>query len=197
MLKTNLLLKLQKDNNGILCTDNVIKHGISKTYLADYVRNNSLERVAKGIYVAKGAWPDDLYIMQLRFNGIIYSHETALYLLDLAEREPLQYTATVKTSYNYSSLSALGVKVYSIKKELFELGLTEVQSPNGHKLKCYNAERTICDILRSRKNIEIQDLQAALKTYTKSKSKNIPLLMRYAKELHVDKILRRYLEVLL
>lgn len=197
MLKSKLLLELKKDNDGILCTNTVINSGISKSYLADFVKKNSLERVAKGIYVDKDAWTDDLYLMQLRFKGIIYSHETALYLLDLADREPLQYSATVKTGYNYSSLTALGVKIYSIKKDLFELGLTEVQSPNQHPLKCYNSERTICDILRSRNNIEIQSLQTALKLYTNSKTKNIPLLMRYAKELRVEKILRRYLEVLL
>ena len=128
---------------------------------------------------------------------MIYSHETALYLLDLSDREPLQYTSTVKTGYNYSALSALGVKVYSIKKELYELGLINVLSPNSHNLRCYNAERTICDILRSRNNIEIQDLQTAITTYTRSTKKNIPLLMRYAKEFRVEKILRRYLEVLL
>ena len=54
-----------------------------------------------------------------------------------------------------------------------------------------------CDILRSRNNIEIQDFQNAIKNYMKSKSKNIPLLMRYAKELHVETILRKYLEVLM
>lgn len=101
------------------------------------------------------------------------------------------------TGYNYSALTALGMKVYSIKKDLFELGLTEVPSPNQHPLKCYNAERTICDLLRNRKNIEIQTLQTALKAYTNSKTRNIPLLMRYAEELKVEKILRRYLEVLL
>ena len=197
MLKSELLLKLQEENQGVLCVETAVKHGISKTYFAEYVKNNDLEKISHGIYIAQGAWKDELYLLQLRFKGMIYSHETALYLLDLSDREPQQYTSTVKTGYNYSALSALGVKVYSIKKELYELGLINVLSPNSHNLRCYNAERTICDILRSRNNIEIQDLQTAITTYTRSTKKNIPLLMRYAKEFRVEKILRRYLEVLL
>jgi len=61
----------------------------------------------------------------------------------------------------------------------------------------YNAERTICDLVRSRRNIEIQDLQSAVKGYVKRKNKNIPLLMRYAELFSVEKIIRQYLEVLL
>ena len=197
MLKSELLLKLQKDNYGVLCVETAVKHGISKPYFAEYVKNNAFEKVSHGVYIAQGAWKDELYLLQLRYKGIIYSHETALYLLDLADREPLQYTATVKTGYNYSALSALGTKVYSIKKELFDLGLINVLSPNGHHLRCYNAERTLCDILRSRNTVEIQDMQTALTIYARSTTKNIPLLMRYAKEFRVEKILRRYLEVLL
>jgi len=84
-----------------------------------------------------------------------------------------------------------------VKKELFGEGTVEMQSPAGHTLKTYNAERTICDLLRSRKNIEIQDLQAAIKGYVRIKEKNIPQLMRYAKMFSVEKLVRQYLEVLL
>ncbi len=67
----------------------------------------------------------------------------------------------------------------------------------GHLVKAYNAERTVCDLLCSRSNVEIQDLQSAMKEYLRSKEKNLPQLMRYAKEFRVEKILRPYLEVLL
>ena len=197
MLKSDLLKKIQKENNGILRTKTVVDNGISRTYFMEYVRKNKFEKISQGIYLAPNSWTDGLYLLQLRFKGIIFSHETALYLGDLTDREPLQYTVTVKTGYNYFALSQQNIKVYSIKKELYELGAIQILSPGGHELRCYNAERTLCDILRSRNNIEIQDFQNAIKNYIKSKSKNIPLLMRYAKELHVEAILRKYLEVLM
>ncbi|RHE89279.1 abortive phage infection protein, partial [Roseburia inulinivorans] len=55
----------------------------------------------------------------------------------------------------------------------------------------------ICDLLRSRKNIEMQVFQDALKQYAKRKDKNLRVLMKYAAMFHVEKILRPYLEVLL
>ena len=58
-------------------------------------------------------------------------------------------------------------------------------------------ERTICDMIRNRSQIEIQVFQDALKQYVKRKNKNLHLLMDYAKKLRVNNVLSKYLEVLL
>ena len=197
MQKLDLLNFLLNENNGILKTSDVIQAGISKPCFMDYVKKVGLEKVAHGVYMSREAWIDGMYLLQMRFGGTVFSHETALYLLGLAEREPLQHTVTVKTGYNYSALSKEGIKVYSIKQDSFETGLTTLQSPTGRALRVYNVERTICDIIRSRRYVEIQDFQSALKSYARLKEKNLPLLLRYAKEFRIEKILRQYMEVLI
>ena len=197
MSKKELLDELLKTKKGILKTSEVVKAGVSKPYFLEYVRNTKLEKVSQGIYIAKDAWNDEMFLLQARFPQVVFSHETALYLLDMAGREPLQFTITVKSGYHNDNLTALGVKVYSVKPELHEAGVVIVFSPNGHELRAYNMERTICDLIRSRSNVEIQDLQTAIKEYVKRTDKNLPLLMRYAKMFRIEKILRQYLEVLL
>ena len=197
MSKKEFLDKMLNQNGGVLLTREVVSAGISKTYFMDYVKKRDLERVAMGIYLSLDAWMDSFYLLQIRYPEVIFSHETALYLLGLAEREPLQFTVTAKAGYHAKSMAEQNIKVYRIKKELLEMGLITVRSPAGHILRSYNAERTVCDLLRNRSRVEIQDLQSALKEYTRSKDKNLPQLMRYAKELHVETLLRQYLEVLL
>ena len=197
MYKSELLDSMLKKNNGILRTYDAIQAGISKTYFLSYLKKHNFDKVAQGIYVSPDAWLDEMYLLQTRFPSAVFSHESALYLLNLAEREPLRFTITVRTGYNNANLKSKGVKVYSIKPDLFEIGLTKLQSPSGYTLRAYNAERTICDLIRSRSTVEIQDLLSGIKTYTRQKGKNIPLLMRYAKEFHTEKLLRQYLEVLL
>jgi len=197
MAKKEKLDFLLQENKGILKTADAVDAGISRSYFLEYVKERGLERVAQGLYLAQDAWEDGMYLLQARYSQAIFSHETALYLLGLAGREPLQYTVTVKAGYNVPTLKNAGIKVYTIKKELFETGAICLPSPAGHMLRVYNAERTVCDILRSRSNIEIQDMQTALKEYVKQKDKNLPLLMRYAKYFRVEKILGQYLEVLL
>ena len=98
----------------------------------------------------------------------VFSHETALFLHDLTDREPTEYEITVKNGYNPSKLKNDGIKVYTVKKEFHEKGI-----------------------------IMMQTLQTALKQYSKRKDKNLRLLMQYAKDFRVERILRQYLEILL
>ena len=67
----------------------------------------------------------------------------------------------------------------------------------GNDVPVYDMERTICDIIRSRNHIEIQTFQEALKGYARRRDKNLRTLMHYAELFRVEKILRKYLEVLL
>ena len=177
--------QLLETQDGMLRTAQVVSAGISKPVFYDYVHSRELERVAHGIYLSKDAWV------------AVFSHETALFFHDLTDREPLEYTVTVKTGYNPSKLKAEGVQVFTIKAELHGVGLTTAQTPFGHTVPVYDLERTICDLLRSRNNMEMQTFQGALKMYARRKDKDLRTLMRYAGMFRVEKILRQYLEVLL
>jgi len=197
MKKSETLDNFLNTNNGYIKTSDALSLGVSKTYFIEYVKSRELERVAHGLYMSHDAWYDEMFIIQVRYPEAVFSHETSLYLLDFAEREPTQYSITLKANSRTSILSKEGIKVYKIKKELFEVGLSTTQSSFGNKLRVYNLERTICDLLRSRNNIEFQEFQAAIKGYARLKEKDLPLLMRYAKLFSVEKIARHYLEVLL
>ena len=197
MGKFEMLDALLEKNKGYLRTSEVTQAGVSRPYLSQYVHNRKLERVSHGLYMSQDAWDDGMYVLQVRYPFAVFSHETALYLLNLAAREPISYSLTLKAGTNTAGLSKQGVRIYKVKAELFIEGITQASSPAGHTIRTYNAERTICDLLRSRRNIEIQDLQEALKGYMRSREKNIPLLMRYANLFSVEKITRQYMEVLL
>lgn len=197
MNKSDIISSLVEKNLGYLVVSDATAEGISRQYVTEYANSHGFERVAKGLYISEDAWPDGMYVIQMRYPHVVFSHETALYLCGLAEREPLRYTVTACTGQRTSYLSLAGVKVYTVKKELLEVGLSEMDSPMGHRLRVYDAERTVVDLLRSRSNVEIQTMQTALKEYVASKSKNVPQLMRIAKQFSVDKIISQYLEVLL
>lgn len=191
------LNEIISEQNGIVQTGQIVDCGITKPTFYKYAKENDLEKVAHGIYVSKDVWIDSMYIMHLRCEQIIFSHDTALYFHDLTDREPMQYAVTVKTGYNPSKLKDEGMQVYTIKKELHDLGKITMKTSFGHEVYVYDMERTICDLIRSRSNIEAQVFQDALKQYAKNKDKDLRKLMKYAKELHVENILRQYLEVLL
>jgi len=197
MSKFETLDSILQNNKGFIKTADAEASGISKTYFGQYIKERGLERAAHGLYMSPDAWNDEMYVIQVRYPSAVFSHETASYLLDLAEREPLQFAVTLKAAANTAGLTKDGIKVYKVKPELFEEGVIEVQTPSEQIVRVYNAERTICDLVRSRRKLDAQEVQAAFKAFMSKKDKNIPLLLRYAKAFNVEKIIRGYLEVLL
>ena len=197
MSKFEQLDRLLESQDGMLRTAQAITAGISKPTFYQFVRVRGLEQVAHGIYLSKNAWVDSMYLLHLRCPQAIFSHETALFVHDLSNREPLEYSITVKTGYNPTRLKDDGIKVFTIKTELHKVGLSIARTSFGHNVPVYDKERTICDVLRSRSQIEIQTFQDALKAYVRRKDKDLRTLMHYAKLFRVEKILRQYLGVLL
>lgn len=189
--------QLMERQDGMLRTGEALAAGISKPVFYQFVRSRGLEQAAHGIYLSKDAWVDAMYLLHLRCPQAIFSHETALFFHDLTDREPNPYSITVKTGYNPASLQADGIKVYTIKKELHDVGIVTMNTPFGNPVPVYDMERTICDLIRSRSGIEMQTFQDALKQYAKRKDKDLRKLMRYAQMFRVEKLLRQYLEVLL
>ena len=189
--------QLLQENDGWLTLKEVLEQGISKYEFYKFAEKSGLERAGQGIYVSADVWPDSMYLIHLRSAQAIFSHETALFLHDMTDREPSYYSVTVRTGYNPHRLKEDGIKVYTIRKELHELGKSNIKTPFGHIVPVYDIERTLCDILRSRNGVEIQVFQDALKSYAKRRDKNLRSLMQYAETLNVSAILKPYLEVLL
>jgi predicted transcriptional regulator of viral defense system len=198
--KANPIVKIRdilKERNGILLTADLLNYGIPRTYLSILEKSGEIQRISRGVYSAAGSMIDEMAGLQARYKGAIFSHETALYLLELTDRTPLFYSVTVPAGYNATSLKAKGAKVYFVNRSLYLVGLIIVKSSHGNDIKTFNLERTICDVLRSRNQIDVQQLNEALKRYVTKKERNIDLLYNYARRFRVQKIVREYIEVLL
>lgn len=188
---------LIEKSGGVITTKLADSHNIHREYLNEFIKLGKLERVAYGIYIAPDVWEDKMFIYQIRKNKMIYSHETALFLHDLTDRDPLDYCVTVPSGYNTSRLKQEGLIVRTIKKEFFEIGICTKKTVFGNEVKTYDMERTICDILRDRNNQDVSVLSDALKRYSRRRDKDLNRLMKYARLFKIEKVLRPYLEVLL
>ena len=197
MAMPNELQSVLKQNGGIVTTAQANEVGVSNERLRLLVHSGDLERVTTGIYVLPDEFTDKMFIVQLRRPKIIYSHETALFLHELTDRDPISYMVTVPTGYNPTRLREDGFTVFTIKRELHEIGVTKLTTMFGNSVTVYDLERTICDCLRSRNNLDIAVVTDALKRYVKRKDKNLNKLMQMAETFKVTKLLRGYMEVLL
>ncbi len=193
----NQILKMAKENNGLITTTQVTRAGINREHLRLLVERGLLERSDRGVYIVPTNIDDEMFNLQNRYKKGIFSHETALFLLDLTDKTPTRYSMTFPLNYNTSGLKSEKVIYYRVKNELHELGVICGKSPGGNDVRLYRAERTLCDILKGRSRTDIQIIADAFKRYARSVKRDIPLISKYAKCLRVESKLRSYLEVLL
>ncbi len=185
------------DTSGMLLTKNAIQGGIKKDEFYRFIAANHFEKAAHGIYLSPEAWEDESFVLHQRCPQAVFSHDEALFYHGLTDREPMQQTLTIYSGYNTQKLKESGIKVFTIKKELLNVGKIIIENSYGHKIPVYDLERTICDLMRSRRYFEIQDFQTAIKTYVKRPDKDLNKLMTYAPFFRVEKRIRQYMEILL
>lgn len=196
MTKYDQMEELLKQNRGYLFSTLVEKEGISRTYLARFVKDRNLEKVAKGVYIAEDTWNDSLFILQHSNPKIVFSGETALYLNMLMEREYSDIVVSVPEGHNGARLRERGVIVHQEKESVFGLGVTEITTNYGNPVRAYNSERCICDLVRQRSKYEVQTYKSAIKTYMRRKDKNLTRLIQYAEILKIRDEIDKYVEVM-
>lgn len=185
------------DSSGMVLMNDAIRGGIQKDRFYRFVIDHHFEKVAHGVYLSPESWEDQAFVLHRRCPQTVFSHDEALFYHGLIDREPMRQTITTYSGYNTQNLKKSGIKVFTVKKELLNIGKTEIENSYGHKIPMYDMERTICDLIRSRRFFEIQDFQTALKTYATRPDKDLNKLMEYASLFRVERRVRQYMEVLL
>ena len=172
------------------------KKGISRVYLSRMEEEGIIERIDRGIYVTKDFKYDEYYLFQFKYPKAIFSYNTALYFYEMTERTPIKMDVTVYREYNPHRFKDL-VNVYKISKELYNLGVTEKKSPQGMKVKTYNLERTVCDIIKDKDSLDIEIRNKAIKKAIKSKEFNASKMFEYAKKMNIYDKVKNYMEAII
>jgi len=189
--------QIASESGGYFLTRNAESAGITKAALSLYAKQGKLERVRRGVYILPANFEDEMFSVQATVPLAVYSHDTALYLHDLCDRDPLRYTVTVPFGYNSATLRSKNIRVRTDKKETHNNDVVEIDTIYGNKVRAYDVERTLCDCLKPRCQVDIALIADAFKRYAKRKNKDLHKLMAYAASVGVDKKVRSYMEVLL
>ncbi len=184
-------------NHNLITNKQVRELGFSRTTLSNYVNNGLLERIHNGVYILPDSVNDDMYTFMLHSDKIVFSHDSALFLNGLSDRTPFIHSVTIPSNCSMSVSLKSDCNLYYIKPTLYNVGITIKRTTFGNDVKCYNAERTICDLIRSRSRLDEEMFISGIKNYANWKDKDLNLLGKYSKIFKVDKILKQYMEVLL
>lgn len=186
--------KLLKQNNGIITTKQIEGIGISRVHIKQFIESGIIERVEKGIYIARDMIEDEFYIFQMKNNNAIFSYNTAMYFHGETERTPHEIDVTVYSGYNTQRFPK-NIRVHYVKKENLNLGVITLETPYGFNVKAYNLERIVCDILKGRNiGIDKEQTNKFIRNVLKNKKVDISKIYKYARELKCVKQLEAVME---
>ena len=191
-MKEKEILDIANSNNGYLYSEILKKYDIESTYITRLIKKGKLFKVAPGIYVTENTIEDDLYIYSIRFSKIIYSGDTAIFLNGLSNKQYPEYEACVPYGTHIPQIDGFLIK--QSRSQHFSLGITEVETAFGNKVRCYDKERCICDLFIRPDNYDYEDRIYAIKEY-KNNYLNFDKLYEYAKILGVYEIVKSVFEV--
>ena len=197
MKNMDKIICLAQENNGYISTHLLTKNNIARVYLSQMIKTNQLVKVTRGLYMLPNYFEDEFYKYQFTNKTAYFSLETALYLHGLNNRIPIIYQLFVPNHYSGNLQKDKNIELIYVNSKILDLGSIETDSPYGNKIKTYDIDKTICDIIKYKNRIDSEIFSNALKEYVKLKNKNINHLMLYSKKMNIEEEVRKYMEVLL
>lgn len=189
-----IIQEIMKMNNGYITSKQLSDFGIHRMYLNIMKNKGMIEKVGSGIYITSSRIEDSYYVFSLSMPNTIFSHMTALYFHGLSIKAPSsKYNITVKKTYN--SIHLKDHEVFYVSDDIYNLGLTEVETPIGNKIRIYDMERCMCDIIKSKNRMDLEHVKYSIREYLKRKDKNLAKLSIYADKLGVKDKVMTYMEI--
>jgi predicted transcriptional regulator of viral defense system len=182
---TDTIKQIMEVNKGMLSTRMIEPLNISRQYLSIMENNDLIEKASRGIYLSPSAFEDSYFSFQQKYKKAIFSHMNALYFYGMTEEFPYNYTVTVPYSYHVDNVNDK-CNVFYVNDDIYKIGICEVETPNGNKVRAYDLERCICDIIRSKNRMDIEQIKKTIKEYVKSDNKDISKLTEYSEKMGIS-----------
>ncbi len=173
-------------NGGYVTTSQLITEDIPSVYLTRAVKTKQLRKVNRGFYASFSWLEDDFLLFQYRFPQYIFSYQSALFLHHLTDQIPSSMEVTAPNGYHPREVPLSATIHYLRKIDLYKLGITEVETPSGNRVKAYDPERTLCDLIAHREEVPTEVFVKAINRYRKSRSQSMDKLLAYAKVMRID-----------
>jgi predicted transcriptional regulator of viral defense system len=170
-------------------------NNIPTVYLSRLVDAGNLMRAARGIYINKDGDYDEYYFLNERYKGIIFSYLSSLYLHNFTDIIPQNMEITVYSGFNAHRIKE-NVNIHYVNKDLVEMGKIEVETVYGNKVRAYNMERTICDLIQNKSKVDPELYVTTIRNYAFSKNSDINKLYKYSQKMRITEKVRDTMEIL-
>lgn len=183
------------NSKGIVTTKFLKEQKISNYYINKLINDDIIERTERGIYVKTDMFEDEFYILQQKYNNIVFSYSTAMYLLGKTEKLPDLIDITTYKGFNPHRLKN-HIIVHYVNKDNLWVGAIKIKTPNGFEVISYNVERILCDLVKNKKTgIDKEQTNKFIKELFIKNKIDLNIAIEYSKKLGCEKKLRNIMEV--
>lgn len=181
---------------GILFrTKDLNEQGISNYEISKMLKDGIIEKIYQGVYTISNIDLIQLTDINIVVENGIVSMTSAAYYYKLTDGEQGKFTVTLNREQKPPKLPYDIFCFYYTTSKFYDVGLRIIDQ-NGRKLKIYDLERTVCDMIRHRSKYDLALVREILENYLKRSDCDIDKLIAYSKELRVYNVLIQYLEIL-
>lgn len=187
------LIDFLETNHGYITTAELLELNIYKSQIQFYIDKSIIEKVSHGLYMDTKILKDEYFILQKKYPLAVFSYNTALHILNLTNRTPSEIDITVPRNKRVRG----NYNIHYVSDKYYNIGMIESLSPNGNPVKIYNAERCICDMLRTEGEFDLELQNRVLDYYFHSKDKDLDKLLEYAEIFNIYEKVNTIVEVMM
>ncbi|MGI6649752.1 MAG: hypothetical protein GX755_05860 [Syntrophomonadaceae bacterium] len=196
MVVIHILRKEFYRRGGILKTAELNELGLSSRQIKRLLDEGVITRIKRGFYELTDYVSREEVIIARLFPQAVIFLESALLHYGYTDRIPLawqiavdRYSKTTQYNIDYPL-----IEPYYLEPKFIDIGVDIIQV-DGVKVRIYDRDRTICDVLRYEKKLEKEVFNNAIGRYVKDTIKNIRKLFEYAEIFNIKNKVQTYVGV--
>lgn len=174
-----------------------LRFGFTHHDLLNLLAKQELVRVKRGLYQWNSGeyysdWAETIQIVPKGIFGMF----TSASFYGLTTLIPSEHHVVIPKHNKVKLPKYPPIQLYYWTETSYNLGVQEVEV-EGCKVRMFDKEKTVCDMIRLRHKVGFETMKEVLKNYLRLPDRNITKLQEYSHFLHIKGVLVNYLEILL
>ncbi len=196
--KYQKIVEIFKTHNGYARSKDILAKGVHPRNIKAALEEGLIIKVKNGLYRLS----DTPIISNQSFidiacaipEGVICLF-SALSYYELTTFNPSVISVAIYRKSWKPKIEYPPVEFYYFSTKQFESGIDIIRI-DGHKVRIYSPEKTICDCIRYRNKLGLDVAKEGLTEYLKRKNRNLEKLLEYAEVCRVRPLLQEWLNVI-
>lgn len=185
-----------KEKGGYARQTELREHGFQSRDITALYEKGVLEKVQPGLYkLADSSVTSGFVDVSKAMPQAVIALVSALAYYEFTTFNPSKVHLAIPNDAKPAKLNFPPVEVYYFRKNQYEVGIEE-ETIQGHSVKIYNKEKTVCDMFRYRNKLGEDLALEGLKNYVNSSGANLNELQKYMRICRVKTVMKPYLKAI-